>query len=166
MDARNPAQDTETLPLSKAAGYLIEECRMVLPGIQALFGFQLIAVFSERFDTALGSDLQQLHLAAIALVAVAIALIMTPAAYHRQVDPLRVSRRFIQVSTALLIASMPVLLAALALDFYVVARLIVDSPTAGTLATALAVLYCMLWFGLPWYERLRHRGTGAMRSGR
>jgi hypothetical protein len=27
----------------------IEEARMVLPGIQALFGFQLIAVFNERF---------------------------------------------------------------------------------------------------------------------
>ena len=27
----------------------IEEARMVLPGIQALFGFQFITVFNERF---------------------------------------------------------------------------------------------------------------------
>jgi hypothetical protein len=39
----------EHLPLSKAAQLLLEECRMVLPGIQALFGFQLIAVFNARF---------------------------------------------------------------------------------------------------------------------
>ena len=37
------------MPLSMAAQYLLEECRMVLPGIQALFGFQLIAVFSPGF---------------------------------------------------------------------------------------------------------------------
>jgi len=38
--------EKEELPLRLAAEYLIEECRMVLPGIQALFGFQLIAVFN------------------------------------------------------------------------------------------------------------------------
>lgn len=30
----------EALPLSEAVTHLLEECRMVLPGIQALFGFQ------------------------------------------------------------------------------------------------------------------------------
>ena len=39
----------EDLPLAKAAGFLLEECRMVLPGIQALFGFQLITVFNSGF---------------------------------------------------------------------------------------------------------------------
>jgi len=29
---------------------VIEEARMVLPGIQAFFGFQLIAVFNNRFQ--------------------------------------------------------------------------------------------------------------------
>src|SRR6266446_3544638 len=29
---------------------ILAEARMVLPGIQALFGFQLIAVFNTRFD--------------------------------------------------------------------------------------------------------------------
>jgi len=59
----------------------IEEARMVLPGIQALFGFQLIAVFNTRFHD-FGSLEQILHLVALLLVAFAIALIMTPAAYQ------------------------------------------------------------------------------------
>jgi len=33
----------------KTISHLLEECRMVLPGIQALFGFQLIAVFNQPF---------------------------------------------------------------------------------------------------------------------
>ena len=35
--------------LSDMASHLLEECRMVLPGIQALFGFQLMAVFNAKF---------------------------------------------------------------------------------------------------------------------
>ena len=34
---------------SDTVTHLLEECRMVLPGIQALFGFQLIAVFNAAF---------------------------------------------------------------------------------------------------------------------
>jgi hypothetical protein len=60
----------------------IEEARMVLPGIQALFGFQLIAVFNERFKE-LAEDEQLIHFSATVLVTIAIGLIMTPAAYHR-----------------------------------------------------------------------------------
>ena len=29
----------QSLPLDAAASHLLDECRMVLPGIQALFGF-------------------------------------------------------------------------------------------------------------------------------
>lgn len=45
----------EPLPLAQAAKLLLEECRMVLPGIQALFGFQLMGVLQARFGEALGS---------------------------------------------------------------------------------------------------------------
>jgi hypothetical protein len=31
--------EREKLPLSKAVEYVLDECRMVLPGIQALLGF-------------------------------------------------------------------------------------------------------------------------------
>ena len=55
----------EQLSLDSVARLLLEECRMVLPGIQALFGFQLIAVFNEGFSDKLTPGEQKLHLAAI-----------------------------------------------------------------------------------------------------
>jgi len=88
---------------------------MVLPGIQALFGFQLIAVFSQSFDQKLSGAEQRLHLLAIGLVAVAIALVMAPAAYHRQAAPRHVSNAFIDVSTRLLLCSMLPLAASICL---------------------------------------------------
>ena len=52
-------EEREELSLSKAAEYLLEECRMVLPGIQALFGFQLVAVFNQSFGEKLSSGEQR-----------------------------------------------------------------------------------------------------------
>ena len=43
----------EQVPLSQTVTFILEECRMVLPGIQALFGFQLIAVFNSTFAESL-----------------------------------------------------------------------------------------------------------------
>jgi len=51
----------------------------VLPGIQALFGFQLIAVFNDGFGEKLSSGQQVMHLVSIVLVALAIALVMAAA---------------------------------------------------------------------------------------
>ena len=51
MNASAPLHAVDPLPLATAVQYLLEECRIVLPGIQVLFGFQLIAVFSDRFAT-------------------------------------------------------------------------------------------------------------------
>ena len=39
-------EQKETLPLPEAVTHLLEECRMVLPGLQALLGFQFIAIFN------------------------------------------------------------------------------------------------------------------------
>src|SRR3954451_6590823 len=97
-----PAKKKEEL--SGAISHLLEECRMVLPGVQALFGFQLVAVFNQRF-TDLQFTEQLLHLAAVACVAVSAALVMTPAAFHRQVLPYGVSEQMLKISTLLLLAS-------------------------------------------------------------
>ena len=95
---------------------------MVLPGIQALFGFQLIAVFSESFEKKLSGGEQRLHLAAIVLAAVAAALVMAPAAIHRWTQQRAVSERFIWISSQLLFAGMLPLAAALSLDIYLIGR--------------------------------------------
>ncbi len=42
---------------------VIEEARMILPGIQAFFGFQLIAIFNNRFQDLTQAE-QVLHLVA------------------------------------------------------------------------------------------------------
>jgi hypothetical protein len=140
--------ERERLPLSKAVGYLIDESRMVLPGIQALFGFQLIAVFSDRFQH-LSQHEQQLHFASIALVVLATGLIMTPAAYHRHQEAREVTQSFIVVSTRLLLIGMVPLAFALALDVYLIGQLILSPGLARNIAWGLLGLLVFLWFVFP-----------------
>jgi hypothetical protein len=156
---KQQAASMEKLPLSKAAEFLLDECRMVLPGIQALFGFQLIVVFNEGFSEKLGPGEQRLHLLATALVAIAVALIMAPAALHRQTGAQHVSEAFVRSSTLLLLCSMLPLALGVCLDFYLIARVILESAWSGALAVALLAVFVGLWFALPRiYGSRRARG--------
>jgi hypothetical protein len=158
--ASDTKDGVEELDLEKAVLLLLEECRMVLPGIQALFGFQLVAVFSQRFGQ-LSPGAQRLHLLSLSLVAAAIVLIMTPAAYHRQTDPRQARGDFIDLSTRLLLWSMVPLSLAICLDFYVVAQVIVPASWASALGAALLTLVVVFWWVLP-----RWRGLATMVAGR
>jgi len=129
----NSSDEREELSLSKAAQYLLEEARMVLPGIQALFGFQLIAVFNASFGEKLANNEQRMHLLAIALVMIAIALVMSPAAYHRQTNPKEITEAFIRISTSLLLWSMWPLAVSICLEVYLVGRIILHNSVVAVL---------------------------------
>ena len=129
---------------------------MLLPGIQALFGFQLIAVFNSTFAEKLSSLEQQLHLLAIGLVGVAIALILTPAAYHRQMEHVSITRRFIDVSTRLMLWSMASLALSIGLDLYLVSPIILQDILVSLMITlGLWALFILLWIVLPRSELLK-----------
>ena len=136
--------------LEHAADRVIEESRMVLPGIQAIFGFQLIAVFNARFENDLLPYERYIHLAAIALVAVSIALIMAPAAFHRQAEPGIISQYFVDLASRLLTTAMLPLLLAIALEIFLVARLIVhDIGISIGISAAVLALFAYLWIIFP-----------------
>ena len=156
MADKAKTEEREQLPLTKAAEYLLEECRMVLPGIQALFGFQLISVFNQRFAEKLSIGEQRLHLIAIILVVVAIAFIMTPAAFHRETGGREVTETFLKLSTRLVVVSMIALSFGLSIDFYLVGRIIVNGSLVPiVLALLLFMVFITLWFVLPRWRRLQ-----------
>ena len=129
---------------------------MVLPGIQTLFGFQLVAVFNSRFDTALSQAEQVCHLVALLLIGASIALVMTPAAYHRQNGPDGISARLLQVASTAINAALLLLMLGLTLDIYLVARVITGYEAASVaMAVAVLALLTSLWFGFPRWGALR-----------
>jgi len=155
MAGRDDPHGREVVSLADAAKNLLEECRMVLPGIQALFGFQLVAVFETPFPKLLTAAEQQLHLVALGLVALAAALVMTPAAYHRQTCPREVTAGFVRLSGRLLLAGLVPLAVGVTIDFYLIARVVLGSGWAAAPAVALFGAYAALWWVLPQSAALR-----------
>jgi hypothetical protein len=150
------SEDREELSLNDAATHVLEECRTVVPGMQALFGFQLIAVFSATFEQQLSPAERVMHLAAIVLVTIAIVLVMAPAALHRQTEPMAISQRFIDISSRLLMASMAPLAVGICLDVYVIARIIARSRgVAGVVAAFLFGIFLVFWVLMPRAVRRR-----------
>ena len=150
MAASKPKHHWHRETLEQATSHALEEARMVLPGVQALFGFQLMVVFNDTFATKLSYGEQLLHFVALGFVAIAILLVIAPAAYHRQAEPERSSRTFVSFSSVCLAAAMLVLAIATCLELYLVGVVIIDSETwsfviAGTLFAA----FFTAWFVVP-----------------
>jgi hypothetical protein len=148
-DSRDPEQPDGPEKMSDAISHLLEECRMVLPGIQALFGFQWIAFFNQRFADVSQAN-QSLHLGATAIVAVSAALLMTPAAYHRTARGRAISEHFISLSTRLILAGMFFLSLGIAIDFFVISSFVVKSlAVCFSFAVLVWLILISLWFIYP-----------------
>ena len=149
--------ETQEVKLEAAASHIIEECRMVLPGIQALFGFQLIAVFNEGFGEKLSHADQLVHLVALVLTVLATVLVMTPAALQRHAEPREVSERFVWLASNLLLAAMYPLAVAVALDVYVVVGIVTRSDAVGAiLAVVVLATFLVFWTFVPRREKRKY----------
>jgi hypothetical protein len=127
---------------------------MVLPGVQALFGFQLVAVFNQPFTERLALREQGIHLVALFLTAVAAAMLMAPAAYHRQAEPRTISEEFLDYASRLLTGAMVPLMLGLTLDVYVITMAVLGNVmVSGLVGLALFGVCGALWFVVP----LAHR---------
>lgn len=131
---------------------IIEEARVVLPGVQALFGFQTIAVFNDRFED-LAYYAKACHALGMIMVIISIAMVMTPAIYYRTCHG-HASAPMVSLSSRMIRGALWPLAAGLALDMFTVMHVVAAGMPArmalsvgagvGTLA-----LLCGLWFFLP-----------------
>jgi DMSO reductase anchor subunit len=153
-EEQNKQEEGEQKTTNKIKHVLLES-RMVLPGAQALLGFQFANMLTEGFDELPDSS-KVIHLVSLVLVAFTIVLLIAPAAYHRIVEQGEETDHFHRVASRLVVASMIPLALGICGDLYVVARKVTESVTVGLAVAAimLAVFYG-LWFGTTLYWRSR-----------
>jgi Family of unknown function (DUF6328) len=146
---------------------VLTEARVVLPGAQALLGFQLAAMLTDAFPKLPRSS-QYLHVACLGLLALTIVLLMAPAAFHRIVERGEDTERLHRFSSTMVLAAMVPLALGIAGDFYIVLDKVLESPTiAIALAVSSLVMFFGLWFGLTLALRARaEAGRGALRVSR
>lgn len=149
-DGENKEQRTE---LKDKIKHVLTETRVVLPGAQALLGFQFVTTLSDAFEK-MPNVLKYIHLASLGLVAVATVFLMTPAAYHRLVEEGELTEHFHRFASAMVIAALIPLALGICGDFYVVLRKVTNSEVTSIIAAGLMLLFFYgMWFGLTLYLR-------------
>ena len=78
----NDEMGVSQTPLATKIEQLLTEARVIIPGAQALFGFQFVAMLTNGFDH-LPQASKNMHAVALGLIAINVVLLMTPAAVHR-----------------------------------------------------------------------------------
>ena len=160
MDVPLDAERDERRKLSDKIEHVLTECRVVLPGVQALLGFQFIAILAESFDR-LPSTSKYIHLLSIGLSALTMVLLMTPAAYHRLVERGEETEHFHRFASKVLVAGLVPLALGLSADVYVVVQKVTDSQLVSVVsALVILALFWELWFGLTLYRRTQRVYAG------
>jgi hypothetical protein len=153
-------KETST-PLKTKVEQLLTEARVIIPGGQALFGFQFIAMLTTGFDR-LPPNSQLVHTAALCLTVLNVIVLTAPAALHRLSFGGEDSEAFLQLGSALVIAAPMLLALAVAAELYVV----FDKVLGNSLSASIAGLGGWLVMTAFWYViplRLKsHRGAAAI----
>jgi hypothetical protein len=156
MNARHN-DEFEKPALHEKIDQMLTEARVILPGAQALLGFQLAIVLTEAFEK-MPREIKLMHGAALILVAVSIVFLMAPAAYHRIVYGGEDSEEFHRIGSIFVTWSTIPLALGMSADVFVVGTKIVSSVMAsGIIASAVAALLIGLWHGLPLVARRKKR---------
>ncbi|MBV9174008.1 MAG: hypothetical protein JOZ81_28435 [Chloroflexi bacterium] len=159
-------------PLSAKIKQVLTEARVVLPGVQALLGFQFIAMLTDAFEK-LPKQLQYVHVASLGCIALSMILLLAPAAFHRIVERGEDTQRIQSFSSAMVLAALVPLALGLSGDLLVVAEKVSGSTAFAVSVAAVVLVFCLgLWFGLTlalrWWRPstdpsagLHNRSTGA-----
>src|SRR6202790_4715841 len=99
-------EGTGHTPVHDKIRQVLTEARVIIPGNQALLGFQFAVVLQRGFGEP-APWLQWVHLGSLSLLAVSTVLLLTPAAYHRIVEHGEDTEGFCRIANVLVVSSMP-----------------------------------------------------------
>jgi len=151
-DGSGQVQKKEDLEQSARAALL--DGRMVLPAMTTLFAFQLSVSFTDAFTKTLPAGMRAMHLVAVALVAIAMVIVIAPAAYQRLAEKEIVTKWFVRFTSHMVMAAMVPLMLAVALDLHLVAWQVTGGSSLGAvLGAVLVVSAASLWFVFPLVRR-------------
>jgi hypothetical protein len=129
--------------------HMLTEARVLLPGAQALFGFQMAILLTDKF-AELPESSKIIHAMALCWIALAIILLMSPAAFHRIAFGGMNSERFYRVGAGFVTASAVPLAIGITSDLYVAITRALESEAAGALiAGMIGSILAVLWFVQP-----------------
>jgi hypothetical protein len=142
----NPEKSVETSVHDKIR-HVLTEARVILPGNQALLGFQFAVTLQQAFQD-LPFTLKLVHFISLSLIAISTILLLSPAAYHRIVEQGEETEGFYRVANKFVISALPPMALGICGDFLVVAYQTTGRWALSVIPSLLMLtLFCGLWFG-------------------
>jgi hypothetical protein len=133
---------------------LLQELRVILPGVQVTFAFLLTVAFTDRFsETTLFQ--RNVYFTALLSTALATACFIAPTIQHRILWRQGERAFRIRAGNALLIAGTVFLTIGISCVVFLVADVVYGRISAITATIIVAVVLIGLWYLLPLYQRVQ-----------
>ncbi len=144
--------ETEHQRHVRELGELLQELRIVLPGVQVLFAFLLTVPFSARFGRV---DLLQqvIFFATLACTAVSAGLLIAPSAHHWVLWRQQAREHRLQMANRFAVAGMVFLVLAMVGAMFLITDFLFGTAAAVATTVAICAFFVLAWFVLPiWYR--------------
>ena len=132
---------------------LLNELRVILPGIQVLLAFQFTVPFNQRFGQ-LTSGQKAAFFTALACTAIAVVLLIAPTTYHRLQFREGDKENLLRLSNVLVIAGTAFVAAGLTLSIGLVTDMLYGGAWTWVVSAVAAVLFAIFWYAIPLSRRL------------
>ncbi len=126
---------------------LLQELRVILPGVSVLVGFLLTAPYSDRFEE-MDDPGVSIYLAALAQAVAATICCLAPAVYHRTAGRTARSARVVWAVRTTRVG-LVLIAASILTAVYCVTRFVRGPVLGGCLTLGLGLLIAALWVALP-----------------
>lgn len=152
MVAEDRQEETTQEKLDRELIELLNELRVMLPGVQALFAFLLIVPFSERFTETTTTE-RAAYYVAFAAAALSSILFIAPSVYHRVQFRQRDKEQLLRVANAVVLAGTVVLGVGIAASTFFVTGFLADDTLALVASLGTFAFLSALWWVLPLMRR-------------
>jgi magnesium-transporting ATPase (P-type) len=132
---------------------LLQELRVILPGVQVLFAFLLTVAFAQRF-TELDPYQKDVYFVALLSTAFATIFFIAPASQHRLLWRQHARSQRLRLANALTIVGSVFLAVGVSCVVFLVADFIYGGVTASVATALVAAAFLVLWYVLPLVQRL------------
>jgi predicted membrane channel-forming protein YqfA (hemolysin III family) len=146
------SEETKSERLDRELIELLNEIRVLLPGVQVLFAFLLTAPFATGFEKV--TEFQRdLYAVCLLTALAATACLVAPTTYHRIRWRQHDKEKVLRVANALILVGSALLAISMTASVLLVGDYLFDRTAAILATVASAVLFLGLWYALPLWRR-------------
>jgi amino acid transporter len=127
---------------------LLNELRVVLPGVQALFAFLLIVPFSNRFEAVTDAE-RVLYLVALVSSALACVVFITVPSFHRMRFRRRDKEQLIRIGNVATIVGLTLLAVSMVVAVYLITEILFGYGVGLAVAGSMGLAIVVLWWVVP-----------------